>query len=144
MENEKIFIRSIADKVKKFYVGDTAMRIARVLRDDCIREETRWLVQQAGFTNAYAALAYQCNYERDDSYEEILDDVRMATRMQYTLLPEFVHELLEHGQPDESREDCRDEFCNAAFQKAMTLIGNDVRTANDEAAKREHEAEIPF
>ena len=61
MENEKIFIRSIADKVKKFYIGDTAMRIARVLRDDCIREETRWLVQQAGFTNAYAALAYQCN-----------------------------------------------------------------------------------
>lgn len=65
-------------------------------------------------------------------------------RKQYTLLPEFVHELLEHGQNDESREECRNAFCNAAFQKAMTLIGNDVRTANDEAAKREHDAEIPF
>ena len=144
MENEKIFIKSIAEKVRKFYIGDTAMRIAEVLRDDCIREQTRWLVQQAGFANAYTALAYQCNYERDDSYEDIIDDMKMATRMQYTLLPEFVHEMLEYGQKDKSREECRNAFCDAAFQKAMTLISNDVRTANYEAAKREYDAEIPF
>ena len=101
-------------------------------------------MQQAGFANAYTALAYQCNYERDDSYEDIIEDMRMATRMQYTLLPEFVHEMLEYGQKDGSREECRNAFCDAAFQKAMTLISNDVRTANDEAAKREYDAEIPF
>ena len=142
MKNEKLFIKRITAKVIKFYIGDTAMRIADILRENCVSERTRLLVMQHGYDNAYTALAYQCNFKRDATYDAILDDMQLVTKMQFTLLPNFVHQLLQHEQVSSTKQKL--EFSKAVLQKAVSLIGTDIFAANDEALKKAYDAEIPF
>ena len=76
MEKDKMYLKTITDKARKFYVGEAAMQIAKLLRDNCVSLQTRCLVVKEGYENAYTALAYQYNYERDDSYDAILSDMQ--------------------------------------------------------------------
>ena len=78
MENEKMYLKTITAKARKFYVGEAAMHIAKLLRDNCVSLQTRCLVVKGGYENAYTALAYQYNFGRDDSFEAILSDMQLA------------------------------------------------------------------
>lgn len=142
MKNEKQFLKRVTNKVIKFYIGDTAMRITDILRENCVSENTRLLLEQHGYENAYTALAYQYNFERDDTYPAILGDIQLITKMQFATLPNFVHQLLQHEQT--AGKDQKLAFCKSVLQKALTLIGTDSFAANDEAVKRAYDAEIPF
>jgi hypothetical protein len=62
--------------------------------------------------------------------------------MQFALLPNFVHQLLQHEQT--AGKDRKLAFCKSVLQKALILIGTDIFAANDEALKRTYDAEIPF
>ena len=142
MISDRLYVNYITNQARKFYIGETAMHVAAVLQENCVSDHTRLLLQQEGYANAYTALAYQHNYTRDDSYEAILSDMKMATKMQFALLPDFVRRMLsrEYGDTKVNRAD----FCKEAYRKALTLICNDTQAANEEAKKRKYYAEIPF
>jgi len=142
MEKEKMYLKTITDKARKFYVGEAAMHIAKLLRDNCVSLQTRCLVVKEGYENAYTALAYQYNFERDDSYNAILSDMQLAAQMQFNMLPEFVQELLQREYGDTEKD--RIKFCKSALQKTATLIRNDKKAATLEAIKKKHYADIPF
>ena len=107
-----MYLKTITGKAWKYYVGEAALHIAKLLRDNCVTLLTRCLVVQGGYENAYSALAYQCNYERDDSYDAILSDMQFAACMQYNMLPEFVQELLQREYGDTEKD--RIKFCKSA------------------------------
>ena len=97
---------------------------------------------QEGYENAYTALAYQYNFERDDSYDAILGDMQLAAQMQFNMLPAFVQELLQREYGDTEKD--RMKFCRAALLKTVTLIRNDKKAATLEAIKKKYYEEIPF
>ena len=142
MEKEKLYLKSITAKARKFYVGEAAMHIAKLLRDNCVSLQTRCLVVEEGYDNAYTALAYQFNFKRDDSYDAILGDMQLAAQMQFNMLPEFVQELMKHEYGEAEKD--RIKFCRAALQKTVTLIRNDKKAATLEAIKKKYYEEIPF
>ena len=134
MEKEKMYLKTITAKARKFYVGEAALHIAKLLRDNCVSLQTRCLVVQEGYENAYTALAYQYNFERDDSYDAILSDMQLAAQMQFNMLPAFVQELLQREYGDTEKD--RTKFCKAALLKTITLIRNDKKAAALEAIKK--------
>lgn len=142
MEKDKMYLKTITDKARKFYVGEAAMHIAKLLRDNCVSLQTRCLVVKEGYENAYTALAYQYNFERDDSYDAILSDMQLAARMQFNMLPEFVQDLLQREYGDTEKD--RIKFCRAALQKTITLIRDDKKAATLEAIKKKYYEDIPF
>lgn len=137
-----MYLKTITDKARKFYVGEAAMHIAKLLRDNCVSLQTRCLVVKEGYENAYTALAYQYNFERDDSYDAILSDMQLAARMQFNMLPEFVQDLLQREYGDTEKD--RIKFCRAALQKTITLIRDDKKAATLEAIKKKYYEDIPF
>lgn len=142
MEKDKMYLKTITDKARKFYVGEAAMHIAKLLRDNCVSLQTRCLVVKEGYENAYTALAYQYNFERDDSYDAILSDMQLAARMQFNMLPEFVQDLLQREYGDTEKD--RIKFCRSALQKTITLIRDDKKAATLEAIKKKYYEDIPF
>ncbi len=142
MEKEKMYLKTITAKARKFYVGEAALHIAKLLRDNCVSLQTRCLVVQEGYENAYTALAYQYNFERDDSYDAILSDMQLAAQMQFNMLPAFVQELLQREYGDTEKD--RTKFCRAALLKTVTLIRSDKKAASLEAIKKKYYEEIPF
>ena len=142
MERDEGLLEKAEENVTKYYIGVAAMRVVEILQNNCISDTTRYLVCKDGYNNAYAAIVHQFTFGCKESIDAIVSDIRFMANMQYILLPDGAQALMEYACSDP--EEYRNYFCNAVFEKALSLIKYDKNTANKEAERQLAYAELPF